>query len=357
MKHSAFISSFALAAALVGAPGPGSRKHKGDQEEATQALELPKDLPPATVADADRVVFGVTRLRGDGLLSQQLREALRELLRQGRPLVKLRVFVAGTGDTRRVQTVVSELCTEKHAQLPALTVLQVGELPREGAQVIVESVALEKKVVNPNGIVFDRAEGDYASQPLQPVLPHLRQVLERLRTALAGAGSRPDDVLRITCYPTSLDEMGEFHTAVSGTFPNAASDFVQPRRAALDSGVTCEAAGRRAAPPPASGPGSGPGKLVFTGAQLAFGTAAPDAGLAFERLGRTLAQAGTSYSRVVYASVSSLSRSTGELAERTGRGLFDPLKPPALTVLPFEGLPSLDASFAVDAIAVLPASK
>jgi len=82
----------------------------------------------------------------------------------------------------------------------------------------VESVALEKKVVNPNGLVFAPAESDYASQPLQPVLPHLRQVLERLRTALAGAGSGADDVLRITCYPTSLDQSAS-STRVSGTFP------------------------------------------------------------------------------------------------------------------------------------------
>jgi len=32
---------------------------------------------------------------------------------------------------------------------------------------------------------------------------------------------------------------------------------------------------------------------------------------------------------------------------------YDPARPPASTLLPFEGLPSMDASFAVDAIAVV----
>jgi len=92
-----------------------------------------------TEADANRVIFEVTALRSEGLLSQQLREALKPLLRPDRPLVKLRAFVAGTGDTRRVQALVSELATEKRVPLPALTVVQVGQLPRDGAQLVLEA--------------------------------------------------------------------------------------------------------------------------------------------------------------------------------------------------------------------------
>ncbi len=353
MTQSAVFLCLALTAALVAVPGGQKKKHDQDEEPPTQALPLRPELPAVTAADADRVAFQVTPLRGEGLLSQQLREALKPLLRPDRPLVELRAFVAGTGDTRRVQTVVSELCTEKRVALPALTVVQVGDLPHDGAQVVLESVALDKKVVNPNGIVMVPAESDYVNQPLQPVLPHLRRVLDRLRTALANAGAGPNEVLRVTCYPTSLDETDQFRTAVAGAFPKAVSDFVQPLRAALDSGATCEAVGRQAAlQQPA-----GAGKLVFTGAQLAFGDTAPDAKLAFERLGKTLAQAGASYSGVVHVSVYSLSRSTGALAALAGREFFDPAKPPSLTIVPVVALPSLDASFAVDAVAVLPVSK
>lgn len=349
MKHLAPVPYLALVAVLIAAP----RDKKKNEEQVTQALQLPPELPAVTVADADRVTFQVTPLRSEGLLSQQLREALKLLLRPERPLVKLRAFVAGTGDTRRVQAVVSELATEKRLSLPVLTVVQVGQLPRDGAQVVLEAVALDKRAVNPNGIVMVPAESDTVSQPLQPVLPHLRRVLDRLRTSLASAGAGPDETLRVTCYPTSLDEMDQFRSAMAGVFPKAVSHFVQPQRATLDSGASCEAAGRLIAPqqPP------GAGKLVFTGAQLAFGTTPADARLAFERLGKTLAQAGASYNRVVHLSIYSLSRSTAELAARAGRDFFDPARPPALTVLLVEGLPSLDASFAVDAEAVLPVSK
>ena len=350
MKHFALIPCLALAVGLIAAPSDKKKKH--DQEPVTQALQLPPDLPAVTVADADRLVFEVTPLRGQGLLSQQLREALKTLLRQDRPLVKLRAFVAGTGDTRRVQAVVSEVATEKRLSLPALTAVQVGQLPRDGAQVVLEAVAVEKKGANPNGLVMVPAESDSVNQPLQPVLLHLRRVLDRLRTSLASAGAGPDEALRITCYPTSLDEIDQFRIAVAAAFPKAVFDFVQPQRATLDSGVSCEAVARLVAPQP-----SGAGRLVFTGAQLAFGGTPADARLAFERLGKTLAQAGTSYNQVVHLCVYSLSRSTAEMAVRAGREFFDPARPPALTVLLVEGLPSLDASFAVDAEAVLPVTK
>jgi hypothetical protein len=35
---------------------------------------------------------------------------------------------------------------------------------------------------------------------------------------------------------------------------------------------------------------------------------------------------------------------------------YDQTRPPASTMLPFEGLPSLDASFAIDVVAVVPDS-
>jgi len=248
--------------------------------------------------------------------------------------------------------VVSELATEKRVSLPALTVVQVGQLPRDGAQVVLEAVAVERKGVNPNGLVMVPGESDSVNQPLQPVLPHLRRVLEHLRTSLASNGAGPDEALRVTCYPTSLDEIDQFRIAAAGAFPKAVFDFVQPQRATLDSGVSCEAVARLVAPQP-----SGAGKLVFTSAQLAFGTTPADARLAFERLGKTLAQAGASYNQVVHLCIYSLSRSTAEVAVRAGREFFDPGRAPALTVVLVEGLPSLDASFAVDAEAVLPVSK
>ena len=91
----------------------------------TQVLQLPKDPPSAVVAETARLGFYVSPLSSRGLLSQQVRDALKAMQRNlgGANIVKLRAFVAGSGDMRRVQAIVSETFTERRLSLPALSVV------------------------------------------------------------------------------------------------------------------------------------------------------------------------------------------------------------------------------------------
>src|SRR5258708_29648802 len=75
---------------------------KKKPEEITQTLELPKDPPATVTAEPSRLVFHVSPLSAKGLLSQQVRAALKALLKSsgGPTLVKLPAFVASTGDLR-----------------------------------------------------------------------------------------------------------------------------------------------------------------------------------------------------------------------------------------------------------------
>src|SRR5580693_4460717 len=129
------------------APDQGDKKKK--KSDITQSLALPPELPAAVTAETDRLAFQVTPLSAKGLLSQQTREAIKGLLRSNRgAIVKLRAFVAGSGDMRRVGEIAGEMFQEKHAALPALTVVQVGALPLEGAQVVLEATEQDRRVVN-----------------------------------------------------------------------------------------------------------------------------------------------------------------------------------------------------------------
>jgi len=183
-------------------------KKKKREEEITQVLELPKEPPPTVVADSRRLSFHVAPLTGQGLLSQQVREALRALLRQvrGASIVKLRAFVAGTGDLRRVQAVVSESFTERRQPLPVLSVVQVGALPLAGAQVALEAAAVERGTVNPHGLAFISGQAATAADPLAAVGPLLEQSLGGLRAAAQSAGAAQENVLRVTCFVSSLEE-------------------------------------------------------------------------------------------------------------------------------------------------------
>ena len=108
------------------------------KKDETQMLQLPRDLPTAVEGDPRKFTFHVTPLSANGLLTKQVRDALSALMRQakGSSILKIRAFVAGSGDARRVRDLVSEVFTERKQALPVLSLVQTGGLPLEGAQVV-----------------------------------------------------------------------------------------------------------------------------------------------------------------------------------------------------------------------------
>jgi len=356
--------------ALVAHAGSFFKKKKSD-EDVTQVLQLPKEPPSAVVAETARLGFHVSPLSSRGLLSQQVRDGLKALQHSvsGGTIVKLRAFVAGSGDLRRVQAIVSETFTDHHLPLPALSVVQVGGLPLEGAQVVMEATSVGKKDVNPNGLVFISGQQASAPSPLEPVLPLTEKTLAELRTAVKGAGSQAEDVLRGACFLSSLDDFAKVRDLVESEYRNAAWTFVQLQREPSNAVVECEAVARSRVK--IQGPvqflnpdglAKSPNysqialvnapRVAITGTQVAFGSQESDVRLAFGRLEKELAGVGASVKQVAWSSIYPLSSAMADEVRKIRFEYYDAARPPASTLLPFEGLPSLDASFAVDAIAV-----
>src|SRR5215469_1603374 len=116
--------AFVCLGALISWP---AKKKKDDE---TQTLQLPKDLPNAAIGDTNRLTFYVTPLSAKGLLSQQVRDALKSLDRQDGDdtVLQIRAFVAGSGDLRRVRDLISETFTERRQPLPVVSIIQSGGL-------------------------------------------------------------------------------------------------------------------------------------------------------------------------------------------------------------------------------------
>ncbi len=333
----------------------GKKKNK---EEVTQSLETPRDPPSAIVAQTRRLVFHNSSLQAHGLLSVQTREAVREILKEsnGMQVVKLRAFVAGTGDLRRVPQIVSESFGEKkHLTLPAVSVIQVGGLPLEGAQIVLEAVSESKRDVNPQGLLYVSARPRSLAKPFQPLEPLASQSLDDLQTKLAGRGQ----ALRITCFASASEDSGVIHTEMTRRFPSAALDLIQTQRTSSTSSVTCEAVARAEAPLPVSIPDLAvldSERVVLTGAQIAFGLSENDGRLAFRRMEKVLAPFGASLKTAVSLHLYPLSPSIAAQAARLRLEFINPEHPPVTTFTHFESLPGMDASFAIEAVAPVTAA-
>jgi enamine deaminase RidA (YjgF/YER057c/UK114 family) len=359
----------ALACALALVASPEQRKNK--KEEETQTLQLPKDLPSAVTGETRHLTFLVTPLSAKGLLSQQVRDGLKALARSAGSdrVLKIRAFVAGSGDLRRVRDLVSEAFTDRKQPLPVLSLIQSGGLPLEGAQVVLEATAASRKELNPHGLAFLSAQSASSPNPLDPVAPLTAKSLAGLGQAAKAAGSESADVLRVTCFLSSLDNVAASRKLVDAEYPKAAIDFVQTERAPFHALAACEAVARLRSDPGAAvrmlnpeGLPLEPGQsqialvaapqVVLTGTQVSFGYQLADARLAFDRLRKVLEQEGVSPREVVFAHYYPLSNGIADQVRAVRGEFFDAAHAPAATLLLFEGLPSMDAGFAVDVVAV-----
>ena len=346
---------------MFAAPLLAAQKKK-NKEDITQTLQLPKELPVAVTGETRRLTFHVTPLSARGLLSAQVRDALKALMHEtgGNPVLKIRAFVAGSGDLRRVRDLVSEVFNDRHLPLPALSLIRSGGLPLEGAQVVLEGIAAGKKEVNPQGLVFLSAPVVTSESPVDPVAPLAAKSLDQLKEALKTAGSEPADVLRVTCFLSSLEDLAATRKLVEGDYPHAALNFVQTQRVPSRTVAACEAVARlrrntgtRVHFEPAEGEPRAAlvaaEHVVLTGTQVSYGYQEANSRLAFERMQKALEASGVTGHDVVFAHYYPLAESIA--AQIRGlRGAF--FGTPAGSLLLFEGLPGMDAGFALDVVAI-----
>jgi len=363
MKSRAVLLAVCGVAILFAAP-----QRKKNKEEETQTLQLPKELPAAVAGETRRLTFHVTPLSARGLLSQQVRDALKAIGHDsgGETVLHIRAFVAGSGDLRRVRDLVSEAFTERRQPLPSMSLIQSGGLPLDGAQVVLEYTASARKDLHPQGIVYISGQSATSENPTDPVAPLTMKALAGLRQSIKAAGSEPADVLRVSCFFSSLDNLAASRSQVAAEYPKATLNFVQTERAPSRALAACEAVASlrtKIATPvqliKADGGDEGESlaaliaapRVVLTGSQVSFGYEEKDARLAFERLQRGLEQAGAKTADVAFAHYYPLSGGIAAQVRKVRAEFFDRARPPAGTMLLFESLPSMDAGFAVDVVA------
>ncbi len=166
----------------------------------------------------------------------------------------------------------------------------------------------------------------------------MEQSLAAFRQEVKAAGAEPADVLRVTCFLSSLENLAATRQLVETEYPRAAHDYVQTERAPGRAVAACEGVARlRSAPDtplsfvPAEGFKSEPGQspvalvgapqVVLTGTQISFGYQEQDSRLAFERLKKELDQSGVSLRRRGFRALLSAlprNRSAGSQDPRRG---------------------------------------
>jgi hypothetical protein len=321
------------------------QRKKKNEEPRTQVLPLPPNIPMAIAADTGTLDFHISSLLTAGGLSTQIRRSLNDLIRdtRGETIIKLRAFVAGAGDARRVASEVGAIFSERKLPFPVLTILQVGGLGTSTAQVVIEAVVDTHKTINPNGLAFLAGQNGTT----------LTAAVERVKASAAAASVQPGDVLSTTCFTGRIDNAGAMRSIVQSAFPKTAINIVQAVRDPGSEGASCEAVGQLSKP---SAEGElvwlrdsrvalvSSKKLILTGLQLSFGNYLDDAQEAFARLQRAAATIQAVQSPV-QVNAFPLDASAGSALRKKTT-----VPPNVFTVQTIEGLPAIDASAGIEAV-------
>jgi enamine deaminase RidA (YjgF/YER057c/UK114 family) len=358
-----------VAVVICGLAQADKKKKDDDLEIESQTKELLPQTPAVSTAETARLAFHFAPASHQGLLSQELRTSLRAAIKKHRRdrIVHLRAYVAGSGDTRRVRAMVSEVFTGRRHPLPSVDVIQVGQLPVAGAEVMIEMAVEERKPVNPHGLLFLSGQPVSTGEAVLEVAPAATESVNRLKKVLTAAGLGGKDVVSATCFCSSLHDGASVKTLMQAAFPNANLMHVQLRRAYSAAYVSCDAIARLRGPvetpitPQALEPLQGlsfavaapGGKLAFTASHLVFGHGTDDARLAMERLNARLAEVESSLKKSVFTRVYPLYGEALTSMDAIHDDFF-PEEPPQAGTLVFpEGVPSLDASLSMSAITVI----
>lgn len=321
------------------------RRNKRYEEPKSQVMPLPRELPMVLAAETVGLSFYNTPLLKTGGLAAQIRRSLSDLLRdtKGRTVIKLRAFVSGAGDARRVQSEVADQFSRVKAPFPVLTILQVGSLGEEFAQVAFEAVLSTNQSLNPNGLVFFPGQTGNS----------LEEALKHLGKSAAEASIAPADMLSCTCFTARFEGAGDARALPAQTFAKAAVTVIQAQRDPLNEHSMCQGVARLSAGVDAKAPAQlaearasivrSP-RIVFTGLQLSFGSYLDDAREAFQRLQRAAAAVeGGGHLVEVNAFALDLTASSA-IRKSTS------VPPNTFSAQTIEGLPGIDASAGIEAI-------
>lgn len=326
--------------------------------------------PTPAIAETRRLEFQVLPAESEGDVKQQIQAGLK---RVQLPIVHLRIFVAGFYQLGHARETVEAIFKARRQPLPALTIIGVGALPQPGAKVSMEVALTGKANSNPNGLAFASGMAGSDPNPDARLFPLAEKAVRDLNSVHRVAAIEANDVQRVTCLMSGLNDLAAIQSHFKTAFPKAALNFVQLQNAAKSSVIECESVSRlrQSQPEPIRWlmsediPKSpnfshvalvATAQLAFSGLELAIGDDDAASRAAFAKLAERLESVGASIKQVAMSSLYPTSQSAADTIRKTRFDFYDRAHPPASTMLLFETLPYA-SSIAVDVVAPIPNKK
>lgn len=198
------------------------------------------DFPSARIAETGSLEFHAAR-PARGSLDEQVRAELGELVRlnRGAAIVKLRVFAVGNSALEMSRQAIGRALGKSGRPRPVLSLVGVAGFPDSSQLVEIESTADRGREVNAHGVGFLAGVASPAGD----------RTIAGLARVASDAGIPHANVLRVSCFYESADQVEAARAASATTFPGAEMSFVNSYARSAAPAIECEAVARLATTP------------------------------------------------------------------------------------------------------------
>ncbi|MCC6363733.1 MAG: RidA family protein [Bryobacterales bacterium] len=304
-------------------------------------------MSQGVVTPTESLRFQTINPEPKGTLTEQLERAEGKV--KGR-VYRYRVFVRPEADVKPFSITL---------RAPVLTIVRVAALPHKDQKISLEAVTSGGR--NPHGLVFISGEGVTKNEATPKVAPMVTTALDNVNKALHAAQLAPADVLSLTCYISSLDDIAEVQKLTASRYPKAARNHLQIPIAFGRALVECEAVARAKGAVGFLSPeglpkspnfshvaGVSAKKLYWSGVHTA--PSCDEAGVRkmFQNLEGDAKKEGAALDQAAFSYLYPNSQQGMDLIRNIRFGFYSKERPPASTMILFNGVEDANACAAVE---------
>jgi enamine deaminase RidA (YjgF/YER057c/UK114 family) len=316
------------------------------------ATAAPYLWPQAVVQTSD-VRFVVANPKPTGTLMEQVELARWTVERPKVRVARYRAFVRSDADPGQISSVL---------RAPALSIIKVASLPHPGQKISVEAVTNGGN--NPNGLVFISGQGATATKVMPNVVPLATEAFDNIGKALKGVQLEGSDVLAVTCFMSSIQDVEAIKEMAARRYPEAVINNVQIPLGYGRALAECEALARAKQPVAFVYPeglskspnftqvtGISTKKMIWSGLTVSKGCGDTAVKKMFQSLETTLSKNGASIKNVAFSYLYPNSVDGTDLTRSVRFDFYNKAQAPASTLVPFAGFFDKNACTGVEVAA------
>ncbi len=304
------------------------------------------------VVDSEEIRFQLAIPKPKGSLMEQMHEA-RGII-EAKHIFRYRAFVRQDADVGQFSG---------YLKSDVLSIVRVAGFPDKNQKIALEAVTKGGKN-GPNGFIFISGQGVSRNEHVPRVLPMVQTTFTNLDKALKGIAHEPADVIMLTCYLSSIDDIKDVQKLASARYPKALRNHLQiplPYGKAL---VECEAIARAKKPVPFVNPegltkspnftqvaGISSPRIYFSSLHTSNGCSEQGVREMFQSLDAAMKKNGASIKDVVFSYLYPSSQDGTDLTRKVRFEFYNKEQPPASTLVPFLGYEAKDACAGVEVVA------